>query len=630
MSKRISELKSLDNILEAKQRDLVFEGEGKRVALVAEDGARVPLGQIFWREGDDLVIGELLYCHALIEDLNDVKSEPYEAIVPVCIVAVYRGGQLNEKYFKPYMMLKKIDLGNKPVFIYAKTMAADPLNTLMSLEAATEFANGSSVPTWREAYNMVLAGIKRFVNLDWDPRLYDVASIWVLGTYFSEVYSAFPFLYLYGPPGSGKTRLLKTAVLLSRHGFVVTDPSNASLYRMADAFRPTLGVDESLLGSESWRLIRAAFKRGSVVPRIEKTRKETFILTLFEPYMPVAFSSTEMPKDLGGVEADESRAIFIFMRQMPDPIGRDPEPWDFRAERDVLYLLRLGRAGDVIASLKSLESSGLLFRGHEREIWLPLLSIANLIGPEVFQNVLSYALELTGIKEMQQYREEKVVIRAILLMYRADYAEAVRLNRTARLDYVEFTASELQSYIKSVLHDWGELDEHLFMKQWDSRKIGRVLTRIGIFKKIRSGRSLYIITAKTLQELYKRFFAGGFGGLVGLKTKVIYPESNPPSMHVEAEKSPNQASLTSYIAGGGLFSEKMTFEINPTNPPNPPGLSDVIQKVRLAFQGGSLEEFLSVCMCLGLSREEADSLLKILLKDGYLALGPDGGLEWVK
>ncbi|MEM2440759.1 MAG: hypothetical protein QXX99_00075 [Candidatus Bathyarchaeia archaeon] len=59
------------------------------------------------------------------------------------------------------------------------------------------------------------------------------------------------------------------------------------------------------------------------------------------------------------------------------------------------------------------------------------------------------------------------------------------------------------------------------------------MTRIGIFKKIRSGRSLYIITAKTLQELYKRFFAGGFGGL---KTKVIYSESNPPSMQVQLSR----------------------------------------------------------------------------------------------
>ncbi|MEM3056916.1 MAG: hypothetical protein QW639_06790 [Candidatus Bathyarchaeia archaeon] len=42
-----------------------------------------------------------------------------------------------------------------------------------------------------------------------------------------------------------------TAVYLSRHGFVATDPSEASLYRTAEAFRPTLGIDESLLGREA-------------------------------------------------------------------------------------------------------------------------------------------------------------------------------------------------------------------------------------------------------------------------------------------------------------------------------------------------------------------------------------------
>lgn len=666
MNERISELKSLDNILEAKQRGLVFEEEGKRIALVAEDGARVFLGQIFWREGDDLVIGELLYCHALIEDLNDVKSEPREAIIPVCLVAIYRGGQLAERYLKPYMLLKKVDLNGKPILIEARTRSSEPLNTLMSLDAGRKFINGGDVPTWRDAYNVVLASVRRFVNLDWDLRLYDVAVSWILATYFAEAFSAFSFLYLYGSPGSGKTRLLKTAVLLSRHGFVVTDPSEASLYRLAEAFRPTLGVDEGLLGSVAWRLIRAAFKRGSTVPRIEKTKKDEFIISLFEPYMPVAFSSTEMPKDLGGAEADESRAIFIFMKQMPDPIGRDPEPWDFHAERDISYLLRLGKAVDVVESFRIVESSGLPFKGHEREIWLPLLAVARLIGPEVFQNVLSYALELTGIKEMQQYQEEKAVIRAILLMYRAEYAEIIKFKKNERINSIEFTASELQSYIKSVLDNWGELDEHLFPKQWDSRKIGRILTRIGIFKREKAGKSHYIVTAKGLQDLYRRFFPVGLVGLVGLKTKVINPENNPTTPQEKAERSPDQASLTSYtadvglnpgkitleinptdptnptregrkqdapkegIADVGLSSEKMTFEINPTNPTDPTSLADLIQKVRLAFQGGSLEEFLNVAVSLGLSREEADSLLKILLKEARLALDPEGDLRWIK
>ena len=101
--------------------------------------------------------------------------------------------------------------------------------------------------------------------------------------------------------------------------------------------------------------------------------------------------------------------------------------------RDTLYLLRLGRAGDVIQSLKALENADLPFAGHEREIWLPLLSIARLIGLDVYNNILDFASDLHGIKILQQNPEERAVTRAMLLLFRAEYAGAVEKTKTLTL-----------------------------------------------------------------------------------------------------------------------------------------------------------------------------------------------------
>ncbi|MEM0489355.1 MAG: hypothetical protein QW707_09205, partial [Candidatus Bathyarchaeia archaeon] len=497
----------LERLREAKP-SLSFFHEDKHIEVTHEDGCRVSLGQIFYRCEDGFVIGEVLYSHARIRDLRNPESEPYETIIPLVVYAVYNNDKLVERDLKPYVMVKKLMLNNKPILVEAKTKLSGAIETLMSLDAACRFKDGCEAPLWSEVYNEVKSEIRRFCNLDWDARLYDVVACWILATYFQEIFGVLPFLYPYGATGTGKTRLLKTAVFMARHGFLVTDPSESSLFRTAEALRPTLGIDEGLIGPAAWKLVRTAFKKGMYVPRVEKTRRDEFILGFFETFMPVAFSSTEMPKELGGCDADEARTIFIFMQQMPDPIGRDPEVWDFKALRDKLYLLRLGRANDVIQALRQVESLNLPFHGHEREVWFPLLTIAKIVGEEAYDNILGYAAELYGVKTQQQNRNEKIIIRAMLKLFRFNYAEALKLNPEAYIEYVEFTSSTLQSFIKEVLIEWGEYEEHMFLKQWDSRVIGRLLTRLGIFKRAKVGKSHYIITAKGLQNLYKRFFVG--------------------------------------------------------------------------------------------------------------------------
>jgi ribosomal protein S27AE len=532
---------------------LVFDDGSSRIIILQEDGVRVPAGQLWFRAENEFIIGELLYCHAQIL----FKEGTFETIIPVLVWGRFKDGKLVERCLKPYSHARRLEVEGRPVLVELRTRSSGALDTLVSLETAKKFVDGADAPEWRQVYESVRNAVSKFTRLDWNPALYDVVACWIVGTYFAEVFPAFPFLYPYGTQGSGKTRLLKTAVYLARHGFVVTDPSDASLFRMAEAFKPTLGIDESLLGGQAWKLIRTAFKRGLYVPRVEKTGKEQFLLALFETYMPVAFSATEMPKDLGGCEADEARAIFLFMQRMPDPTGRDPEPWDFKAERESLYMLRLCRANEVLSTFKALETQLEFFHGHEREIWLPLLTMAKIVGEDVYRNVLEYAAELYGIKQAQQYNEERTIATAILRMFQDVY----RRTEVKHLDSIEFKSSDLLQFVRKVLEETGEFEEASFSRYWSTHRVGRILTRLSIFKRLKSGRSYYIVTPKKLRELYKTFY-GGFGGLGGLVSRVTKPE----------EKSTTSMEKASFIMdlGGFLGERKTTSKTNPLNPPNPP------------------------------------------------------------
>ncbi|MEM0095793.1 MAG: TFIIB-type zinc ribbon-containing protein [Candidatus Bathyarchaeia archaeon] len=537
--KTIERMQLEEAIQEFKPEFVFYDPEKKQtITLLNEDGMRVPAAQLFLRHDSELIVGEITYCHALVQREN----EQYETVVPVLVWSRFVGGELKERQLKPYSLAKKLDFSGRPVFVELKSKYLGTLDTLMSFQACKDFVAGNvNNIDWLEAFRLVESSLKRFVSFDWDRRLYSVVSCWIIGTYFAEAFSAYPFLYPYGVQGTGKTRLLKTAVLLARHGFIVTDPSEASLYRLAEAFKPCLGVDESLLGPPAWKLIRTAFKRGLKVPRVEKISREgEFLLSLFETYMPCAFSATEMPRDLGGCEADEARAIFIFMQRCPDPIGRDPEPWDFAEVREKLYLLRLAKAPDVLNALAKLECSGLKLYGHEREIWLPLLAIASLAGGDVYEDVLSYASELYMVRQAQQHVEERTILRAILLGFRKKY----QVNKEAHVEAFEFRASDLIPLLKEVLQEAGEYEEPLFQRQWTSHKIGKILSRLSVFKKLRGGRSYYIVTVEKLRDLFKQLYSGGFGGLGGVISKPID----------SIEKS----------------TSRTAFQITPPNPPNPP------------------------------------------------------------
>ena len=559
----VDELERLENQVRAEAEGLSFEDENLKITILEEDGVRVSAGQLFYRFKEDFIVGEITYCHALVtktekDKKGKEKNKTYETIAPVLVWSHYSNGEIVDRSLKPYQMAKRLKIQDRPVLIELRTRYAGTLETLISLDVAKRFVNGENSQGWKELFQEVKTRLERFVCFPWNPKLYDVVACWILGTYFSEMFSTFPFLYAYGSQGSGKSRLIITAVYLSRHGFMATDPSDASLFRMAEAFRPTLGVDESLLSKSAWKIARTAFKRGLRVPRIEKTRREEFLLALFETYMPIAFASTERPSELGGSEADEARALFIFMQRAPDPVGRDPEPWDFKGLRDQLYLLRLTRANEALEALSRMEKSELKLYGHDREIWLPLLTIAFLIDREVYRNVLEYAVELGVIKQAFQYQEEKTITRAILLYFRDQYRQALQMNPKAYISAVEFKASQLLGYVKLALEEQGELDEEVFQKYWTSHRIGRLLTKMSLFKRVRHGCSLYTVSVKVLRSLHRRYW-GGFGGLVGLKKERVCEKINPP-------KGGNKEK----VGRGGLESYITPFKINPPNPPNPP------------------------------------------------------------
>ena len=106
--------------------------------------------------------------------------------------------------------------------------------------------------------------ISNFVKLR--PEQLWIVGAFVLASWFPDCFESAPYLWIVGPLGSGKTTLLKLLSRLCRRGLIAGDLRSGSLYKLVDAWDPTLIIDELELGSpaanvELFRLLRTGSTR---------------------------------------------------------------------------------------------------------------------------------------------------------------------------------------------------------------------------------------------------------------------------------------------------------------------------------------------------------------------------------
>ena len=466
------------------------------IAILEGDGYTIPLHSGLIRLGRrTFAVIETTY--ALIRKAIQTRKggiAEIETVAPLMIIAEYSNGELkNIRAEDPEVGVLRI-FDRIPVKIEKRSKAASSIPTLLDSETLVKLLNGEiNAPDYREVFNEIIEGLKRFVSFEWDVRLYSVVASYILFTYFYDFFTTAPRLFFLGPYGSGKTRAMLTVTYMSRHGFVVLDPSEASSYRSIEAYGPTLGVDESALNDKLLKIIAAGYKKGLRVPRIEASR-DSFILTLFDTYSPVVLSFTEIPKE---ILIQRTIVINMFKTSDPNPERRDPEPHDFEDLRRKLYLLRILKANEFIEAMDRVRGEIKdRFMGREYEVWYPLLVAAYLGGEEHYKNVYEYAEEDLKRRKTSLYSEERLVLAAIKQLL-------------GDKDSITFTASQLQQYIVGILVNEEGYTENQAKRIWSPTKIGMVLRRIGLRKRSsrtdKGPRYIYEITSGQFLDLAERY-----------------------------------------------------------------------------------------------------------------------------
>lgn len=246
-----------------------------------------------------------------------------------------------------------------------------------------------------------------------DQRFPLLISIWVMGTYLFKIFQFYGYIVLTSPViRCGKSRVLEILSCVCFNATPLTAiPSEASIYRETDLNAATQIFDEveSLREKdkekhgEIFALLHVGFKKGSVVPRIEK-RGDEQVPAYYSAYSPKTLARIKKMSD--SIE-DRSFRISMPRKLKTEKVKRlnlRKQMDEFKILVEDLYLWALQNAEDVARVYEEADR----FEGMEafddryRDIWEPLLSIAHIINAEsgdeslkTYNQLLDLALDMS-------------------------------------------------------------------------------------------------------------------------------------------------------------------------------------------------------------------------------------------
>ncbi len=318
-----------------------------------------------------------------------------------------------------------------------------------------------SNPTFNpEFFTWIKTALEQYIDLR-NSALYGLLALWCISTYFAYMFPIFPFLFIFGLKGTGKSKLLELMSYIVLNGQKIVNATEAALCDAMDGMRCTVFFDQSeQMPRRFIGLLADSYKKSGakrwIIERKDGERK----VREFSGYGPKCFAGTKLPdNDL----ADRGPIIQTFQtnRDLPDLIGDDGY---FKELRKCCYEFLLTNSEWIHKLHQSLPSDGT----RECELWRPLEAVALALEiPEAELQDIQDIFNVTYGKSIDQPSNMEFVL------FHA-------LN-----DFVSDSASQKESFGKTpsqILNQMQSLvgkKEPLPSRQW----IGKKLVKYSLIEK---------------------------------------------------------------------------------------------------------------------------------------------------
>ena len=211
---------------------------------------------------------------------------------------------------------------------------------------------------------------------------YSYYNLWNIGTYFYELFDAFPYNDYTGTKRSGKTKALEFQKHVCFNAIMSADMSGSSVFRMIEGTGATLLLDETEQygnkKNESAQQVRTILMQGFLKDqfaiRSEGKANEGFTPVTFNLYSPKSMAHINAFDDVL-----EDRCISHLMRRSKNKDMLDSWPDNknplFQKIRNLCYRLFLDYA-DEIYNLQEEAKHLIPVSGRELKLWTPIITLA--------------------------------------------------------------------------------------------------------------------------------------------------------------------------------------------------------------------------------------------------------------
>jgi hypothetical protein len=200
---------------------------------------------------------------------------------------------------------------------------------------------------------------------------YDILTAWVLASWIPEIWDSVPYLFFFGPKGSGKSRAMKTLGALGFRSMLCATMTLPAVFRVTEAWRPTLFFDETenylkADRGEIINILNAGYQRGWYAIRMEETKDGGYEPKSFNVFGFKAIGGT---KDM--VDTLKSRCIIFNMSKAVRPVRKkiDKERANEIQEKLLLYRFRK-------LTKRPPEEDIVEFTDRLSELFTPLVNVA--------------------------------------------------------------------------------------------------------------------------------------------------------------------------------------------------------------------------------------------------------------